>query len=140
MAWNPCLAYFSGYVACAGLLLKGKFINLDVPIHLLNIYAPYSQRELFWDLVVLSGVLSLPNLIVAGDLNFTWSVEEVWGSCHAFDPLSGYFPSIFNNANLVDISPTNLSPTWSNGRCGAARIAKQLDRYFMVESLCEIMG
>ena len=42
VAWKPCLANFSAYVTCAGLLLKGKFINLDVPIHILNIYASYS--------------------------------------------------------------------------------------------------
>ena len=32
------------------------------------------------------------------------------------------------------------SPTWSNGRNGSYFISKRLDRYFMVEALCDILG
>ena len=33
-----------------------------------------------------------------------------------------------------------ISPTWSNDRSGSASIAKRLDRYFMAETLCGLMG
>ena len=73
---------------------------------------------------------------MAEDLNFTWSVEEVWGSGQAVDPLSDFFHDLFDNVDLLDIAPMLLSSTWSNGHCGGASIAKRLDRFFMFESSC----
>ena len=38
---------------------------------------------------------------------------------------------------LVDIVPNVMIPTWLNGWCGDASIAKQLDKLFLIEDLCE---
>ena len=40
----------------------------------------------------------------------------------------------------MNIKPSVLVLTWSNGRCGKERIVKRLDRYFMVEDICDLMG
>ena len=109
-------------------------------VHFPNIYGPYSNRKCFWDWLKAFGLLSLPHLILAVDLNFTWSTDEVWGSGRSLDLLWDYFSTLFDDAQLVDVSLTVISPTWSNGRCGLVGIAKRLDIFFMAESLCVLMG
>lgn len=81
-----------------------------------------------------------PALILAGDLNLTLPAEETWGMGNAMDPLSDFFNQIFEAEKLVDIVPNAIVPTWSNGRCGGADIAKRLDCFFMFESLCDSIG
>lgn len=137
VAWNSSKASFKPYVTIVGILLEGIFLGLQRPIKILNIYGPYNLREVFWDNVVCSGLLSDPHLILAGDLNFTLSPNEVWGLGHLSDPLSGYFQKIFVDALLVHIVPSVLVPTWFNGRHGKAGLAKRLDRFFMAEGLCQ---
>lgn len=48
--------------------------------------------------------------------------------------------SLFGDAHLLDVALVVLSPTWSNGRCGNAVIAKYLDRFFMADSFCNQLG
>ena len=83
------------FKTCVGLLLRGWIKGFDVLLHLLNVYGPYSHRIYLWDNVKSYGLLSLPNLFLGGDLNFTWSAKEVWGSGRVVDPLSGYFQHLF---------------------------------------------
>ena len=54
---------------------------LDSPeeINIINIYGPYNHKVIFWDRVIAEGTLDLLNLIIAGELNFTWSACEIWG-------------------------------------------------------------
>jgi hypothetical protein len=67
---------------------------------------------------------------MAGDLNFTTSTEEVWGASALPDPLAAFFKEIFIKNHLVDIQPTEVVPTWRNGRSGVDEIQKRLDRVF----------
>jgi hypothetical protein len=69
-------------------------------------------------------MLAYKNMIVAGDLNFTVSVGEVWGDTTHMDPLEGYFKGIFQKNRLVDILPANVVPTWRNGRNGVKESQK----------------
>ena len=71
VAWNPHLDDFKDFETCAGILLIWKLKGLDTPLHILNIYRPYSKKRYFWDRLKSSSLLSLPSLILAGDLNFT---------------------------------------------------------------------
>ena len=34
----------------------------------------------------------------------------------------------------------DISPTWSNGRCCSAGIAKHIDRFFLSDILCDSLG
>lgn len=93
VAWNPLLADLKAFNTFAGILLFGKLKGLEQTIHLLNVYGPYDNRKVFWDTVKANGLLSLPHLIIVGDLNFTWSSDEVWEAGRSSDPLDKYFIS-----------------------------------------------
>ena len=83
-----------------GILLHGHLLGFQQPIHLLNIYGPFENRQLFWDSVRLCGLLKLPNLILEGDLNYTWSSDEVSGAGRPCDPMAKYFISMFEDVKL----------------------------------------
>lgn len=51
-----------------------------------------------------------------------------------------FFLQLFDKENLLDIVPSVLVPTWSNGRCGKAGIAKRLDRFLMAENIRGLVG
>jgi endonuclease/exonuclease/phosphatase family metal-dependent hydrolase len=79
------------------------------------------------------GLLALDDLILAGDMNFTTSSEEIWGESALADPLAGFFKEIFTKNNLVDVAPAEVVPTWRNGRSGTEGISKRLDRIYVAK-------
>jgi hypothetical protein len=81
------------------------------------------------------GLLDQRNFILAGDLNFSISIEEMWGDSALLDPLVSFFKELFSMHSLVDVHSTKLSPTWCNGRIGEAEILKRLDRVYILEEL-----
>lgn len=46
----------------------------------------------------------------------------------------------FLKRDLIDIFPSPVCPTWDNGRCEEAYIAKRLDRFLIHASLTDILG
>jgi hypothetical protein len=131
VGWNPVLAEFNALGTNAGIFLEGRFKNTAEKVKLLNCYAPYKDRERFWQPIVDSGLLKEPRLIIGGDLNFTLSSREIWGSLARADPLSDYFLNLLQDSGLVDLAPSHLTPTWRNGRTGKAGITKHLDRFLL---------
>jgi endonuclease/exonuclease/phosphatase family metal-dependent hydrolase len=79
-------------------------------------------------------------LILAGDLNFTTSADEVWGPAAHMDRHAGYFLNMIKDHSLVDLALDILIPTWRNGRAGDTGIAKRLDRILVSESLLQEVG
>ena len=69
----------------------------------------------------------MPNLILAGDINFTITASEIWGDKSRLDHLCHYFSHFLNSSNLVDLAPQELGPTWRNGRPGSEGISKRID-------------
>ena len=67
-------------------------------------------------MVVSSGVIRAPNLIVAENLNMNLDASEIWGDYAIPDPFSDYFKTIFKDHNPVAVVPAKLRPTWKNGR------------------------
>jgi len=51
------------------------------------------------------------------------------------DTLALFFHTLFSAHHLVDFVPDLLTPTWRNGREGAASISKRLDRFLLSEHL-----
>ena len=47
------------------------------PIHILNVYGPYRDHELFWDKALRGGLLNLSHLVIGGDLNLTLRSSEI---------------------------------------------------------------
>jgi exonuclease III len=133
--WNPTYAEFCAFGTTAGIFLEGRFKHSVDQVKLLNCYAPYKEREFFWQHILDSGLLSEEGIIVGGDLNFTLSAREVWGNLARSDPLADYFSNILITMGLVDVQPTQLAPTWRNGRVGLAGISKRLDRFLIDENI-----
>jgi hypothetical protein len=78
-------------------------------------------------------MLAHGDLIIVGDMNFMTNSEEFWGATALVDPLAAFlkvfFFFFFNQ--LVDISPTEVVPTWRNGRTGVDEIVKRLDMIYV---------
>jgi hypothetical protein len=98
------------------------------------------EKRRFWTLVVDSRLLSIKNLIIAGDLNLTLSSGETWGGSASAGSLDGFFKALFQNKNLIDIEPGKVVPTWRNGRSGSDAIWKRLDRFLVSEDLLSSVG
>ena len=88
--WNPKLIKCKAYHTVAGILLKAMIHGSTFPLSILNCYGPYHNREIFWNSVASGGLLSLPNLILVGDLNLTLNVSEIWGSKAQLNPLGPF--------------------------------------------------
>ena len=100
-----------------------KYTNHDIKI--------YKNRDHFWNSLELSGLLSVKNIIIAGDLNFALSLVEVLGSSSRLDQLVDYFSNLFQRVDIVDVDPIKLEPTSSNDRGGEVRVCKRIDRFLM---------
>jgi hypothetical protein len=82
-----------------------------------------------------SGFLRHNDLILVGDLNLTTSLAEVWGKSTQLDSLTGFFKSLFQKNDLVDVAPVKKVSTWRNGRTCDACMTKRLDRFILAETL-----
>jgi len=106
----------------------------------LNLYGPCQNRITLWKSIVDSGILSIPNLILVGDLNIILAEEEVWGGSGNIKNMDDFFKTLFQMNNLVDIKPTKLKPTWRNGRSRQDAIARRLDRVLVSKALLSVAG
>jgi hypothetical protein len=130
VAWNPIVFELQSFLSVGGILLTGIHTLDKSRICLLNAYGPCTGRRQFWDQVESKGLLAHDAPIIAGDINFTTSYDEVWGVGALTDPLAGFFRDLFVKNHLVDVHPADLVPTWRNGRSGVHRIQKWLDRVY----------
>lgn len=85
-------------------------------------------------------IFDIDSLMIAGDLNITLSPEERWGKCKKRKSLSDRIKYEFLHRDLVDVVPTKMMPTWSNGRIEDAYIAKRIDRFIVHVSIIDKMG
>ena len=95
----------------AGILLEASFRGSHILLSIINCYGPYLHPDTFWNEAARGGLLSLPNLILAGDLNLTLNASEVWGCKALLDPLGPFFTQLFADFNLVDVAPPCVGPT-----------------------------
>jgi hypothetical protein len=136
--WSPNFQALSSSVARSTISIKLQHKNNNLTFSVVNIYGliligPPSGR--IWSM---QDFFSDPFLVVGGDLNLTLSLREVWGAHPRVDRKSVFFQSFFEKANLVDIEPVKLSPTWRNFRTGDEEVAKRLDRFLVSEALLNL--
>jgi endonuclease/exonuclease/phosphatase family metal-dependent hydrolase len=135
VAWNPNIVELQPYLCAGGILLTGIHIPDKRRICLINVYGPCTGRRLFWEHLEAKGLLDQSNLILAGDLNFSMGVDEVWGVSALIDSQATFFRDLFTKHHLVDVKPSEVVPTWRNGRFGVDGIQKRLDRVYASEAL-----
>ena len=69
--WKLVLVHCKEFNTVAGILVSVRFRGSTYFWNCLNCYAPYQNREVFWNAAVEERIVNLQNLIIAGDLNFT---------------------------------------------------------------------
>jgi hypothetical protein len=60
--WNPAIAELTSFDTLTGILLEGRTKVSTFKVKLLNCYAPYKDKELFWLPLLNSGLLHEPGL------------------------------------------------------------------------------
>jgi hypothetical protein len=133
--WDPCFISLTPFLTCGGILLTGLILATKRMINLLNVYGLCLERRVFWTNLATEGLLSLKNLVIAGDLNLTLTTGESWGGSSVTCALSSFLSSLFQLHCLVDLQPDKLVPNWRNGRSGEDLIAKRLDMISSIRGL-----
>ena len=94
-----------------GILLIGFCISSKKDLAFLNVYGPCKDRKCFWSTLADSGIISIPNLVMAGDLNFILSSDEHWGGSFLRSPTEEFYKDLFNSKKLIDLKPPKIVPT-----------------------------
>lgn len=109
-----------------GTLIKSKFSTFGVWTLVLGLlFFSLPQKICFQGVTYLRG---------EGGLNLSLGLPKVWGDNARSDSLADYFGNKFAEANLTNLAPTPLKPTWKNNRTGTARVAKRIDRFLINDS------
>ena len=74
--------------------MEGELGFNDLDVTIINMYAPYKDRDCFSTSLSDSGLLSVENLILEGDLNFTMSLAEIWGHRAKLDLMVDFFKDL----------------------------------------------
>jgi len=135
VAWDPKVFILTPFLSCGGILLIGLCVSDHRRINFLNVYGSCFEHKLFWEKVDGMGLLEKGDLVIARDLNFTSTVDEVWGMTTLYNSLELFFKELFRRNQLIDILRVEFAPTWRNGRFGADEILKRLDRFLVFEDL-----
>jgi hypothetical protein len=91
VSWDPKLFDLEHVLSCGGIFLSGSSLMDKRKVSFLNVYDPCQDRKIFWEKVDGRGLLAHDDLIMAGDMNFTTSSEEVWGASALVDSLAAFF-------------------------------------------------
>ena len=93
----------------AGVLgMDIKFGHYEQEFTLINVYRPCLNRDAFWNLLLACSLLTLPHIILGGDLNFSLGISKSWGTHAIPDPLADFFSSKLEVVDLIDIQTTNI--------------------------------
>eukprot|EP00253_Pinus_taeda_P014598 PITA_14598 len=111
--------------------------DLGMDLRIVNIYAPCSQREAFWQHILQLPLLNEDHVIIGGDLNFSLGFRESWGANAQIDPISNFMINQLEQSKFIDVPMQRPLPTWRNRRVGDAALARRLDRFLLKEPLTQ---
>ena len=112
LGWKSCnFLFLNTWAMKAGLCAVLFSYDLQKEISFVNLYAPYLDRETFWNNLIKMYVFLSPFLVFGGDLNFSLGLSEIWGVKAQEDPLSNFFHTLLESLGIVDINPLVSMPT-----------------------------
>lgn len=138
--WDPSRVNAKAYKCFAGIFISATIRGINIPLNILNLYAPYKNKTPFWSNFFSSAIFEIEHLIIAGDFNLTLNSNECWGYCRHLNTLAESFKIELLNHNIIDIAPREMRPTWTNDRTGRDYIAKQIDRVLVHASVIDFLG
>jgi hypothetical protein len=116
--WNPTFVELSALDTHAGIYLEGRIKQLVDMVKMLNCYAPYKDRELFWNTLLHFGLLHEDGIIVGEDLNFTLSTREVWGATSRLIHSQISSQPSFKQLDWLMSNPQSLHPLGGMAKLG----------------------
>eukprot|EP00253_Pinus_taeda_P008456 PITA_08456 len=123
-------------------MLKMQHVTTKEILCLFNVYVPVNagEKKSCWDsLRQQADLVTLENVIIAGDLNTTLHSSEKRGSSIVRVSAREWVEDLLQDWDLLDIKPVSGMFTWSNKRIGPSHIAARLDR-FLVHSSFLLFG
>lgn len=100
--WDPKLVALKPYGFYGSMILSGYCRNFNHRINVINLYAPYAGKLIFWSRLEDLGIIILSNLILAGDFNCSLYPHEIWGVKGRGDPLTEEMKDVLKAADLID--------------------------------------
>eukprot|EP00253_Pinus_taeda_P006650 PITA_06650 len=123
-------------------MLKMQHVTTKEILCLFNVYVLVNagEKKSCWDsLRQQADLVTLENVIIAGDLNTTLHSSEKRGGSIVRDSATEWVEDLLQDWDLLDIKPVSGMFTWSNKRIGPSHIAARLDR-FLVHSSFLLLG
>jgi hypothetical protein len=112
VAWDPGLFDLRPFVTSGGIMLVGQCLATNQELVFLNVYGPCLDQKQFWTLLANNGLLSIPNLILGGDLNIILSADKHRGGSFSSGSNEAFYRDLFASQNLINVLLTRLVPTW----------------------------
>jgi hypothetical protein len=110
VAWEPGVFDLRPTLTTGGILCLGHCLATSREIAFLNLYGPCTDRKRFWTNLADSGILSIPSLILGGDLNIILSASENWGGSYAPGANEAFYRNLFALISSQISCQTNSSP------------------------------
>jgi hypothetical protein len=79
VAWDTNLFELIPYLMVSGILVIDRSLLHNQELSLLNVYGACLTRKTFWNTMEDNDILSIKNLILAGDFNLILSLAKAWG-------------------------------------------------------------
>ena len=151
VSWATCLIFLRDGICgerCQKFLrrldtcLETSLLSQDLGkvIKIINIYGPYSNRQVFWENNFHSNLLSEEYVFAGGDFNFNVGEYNIQGESDQSDPLVFYFIWSLEEQGLFYMDLIKLIPTQHNMRVVQAHISKRFNRFLVNMAFWRVPG
>ena len=99
-SWSPEITLYAKFDYKDALRTELEDLEIGIHFFFLNVYGPFYDIRIFLENLANVGALDQENLILAGNLNLTLSVAEVWGQNARSDALANCFSTLFEQKKV----------------------------------------